>query len=97
VQRVQARLRGGAKLPVRIFDRSDTTELTTGVVAEVDLAQADAAVDRRDDAAVLDVELLLVDLGPQTKPMSVLFILPEDRVQRVQARLRGGAKLPVRI
>ncbi|WP_298961335.1 MdtA/MuxA family multidrug efflux RND transporter periplasmic adaptor subunit [uncultured Methylobacterium sp.] len=33
----------------------------------------------------------------QTKPMSVLFILPEDRVQRVQARLRGGAKLPVRI
>ncbi|MEH3145860.1 MAG: MdtA/MuxA family multidrug efflux RND transporter periplasmic adaptor subunit [Methylobacterium frigidaeris] len=33
----------------------------------------------------------------QTKPMSVLFILPEDRVQRVQARLRGGAGLPVRI
>ncbi|ACA18757.1 efflux transporter, RND family, MFP subunit [Methylobacterium sp. 4-46] len=34
--RVMARLRGGAKLPVRIFDRSDTAEIASGMLDTVD-------------------------------------------------------------
>ena len=79
-------------------------EAADDVVAEIDLAQADPAVDRRDDVRVGDVELLLVDEGLVGRDRALVLlhqgglgvdVLLRDRVLLAQPLVAGEVELRV--